>query len=109
MLFCTPDGGDIAGQMLREHVTMWQKPGTSTSVQVKGLALFVGIQDQLEVPVRKENTAPQPRMCGFPGQSFHASDKLGRYWLRTEPIDKFIIIDSFVTICLNFPRSNHLT
>ena len=84
-------------------------PWSSTGVEVERLAFLIGIQYQLEVSMGEENPPPQPRVCCLPCQSLHPLNKLGTDRLRPESIDQFVVIDPFVAIRLNFPRSNNLS
>eukprot|EP00754_Rhynchopus_humris_P036804 Rhum_TRINITY_DN18897_c0_g1::Rhum_TRINITY_DN18897_c0_g1_i1::g.168709::m.168709 len=71
---------------------------TPAGVQVKHLPVLVVVQDLLQVSVREEDAAPQPRVGLLARQALHAVEKLLVNLLRPELLDQLVVVHALVRV-----------
>jgi len=90
------DEGDAMAHV--KCVSRW----TTTRVQVEGLAVFVCIEDLLDVSLAEEDATSDKPMGLFPNSSFQSLNEFRSDWEAAVFLNQLIIIDTCVILCSDF-------
>ena len=75
--------------------------GTSTCVQIEGLAVLISVQDLLKVTLAEENTSSDEPVRFFSDSAFQTSDKLWGDWEAPILVDEFVVVNARVVLCFD--------
>lgn len=78
---------------------------TTTSIEEKGLAALVAVEDELKIPVRKDDASPEEVVRALAGHTLEAGKQLVVDPLGAELVDQLVVVDRLDhTVLTNFSR-----